>query len=725
MKPAYKILLAEKSYNQALEIQKLLTYNDHFDSDITYTSQYEEVISLLKKIQFDILLLDVRISDINPDEVINEIKEISSTISIITLISDSDEELGIETIHLGAQDYLVKTRLDEETLSHSIVFSFKRNNLIKQIRQGKLREQHIRFILELSFRSYSLSKLMRQALDLIISVLPGSPAIRACIFIAKENIDKFLLVAHRGFTDEMVESFSELPLTSCICGEPAKNNYLSYHNEKAGTGEHCRVPVLYNKKLLGTIIIIHKKKALEKPGFQKFLMSVADSLAEVIESKQTTRRLTTLAFFDTLTGLPNRNQFCYRLKHILSNARRYSYNFALLFLDLDRFKSINDSLGHHAGDLLLKETAKRLKTTVRESDIVARLSGDEFAIILSRIRHEQEAALVARKVCQNMNKPFFVSDNECIISASAGIAVFPSDGEYMNKLLVNADTAMYYVKKHGKAHFHFYNPEMNAEAEEYAKIETSLYQALNQEELVLYFQPEISVRTHDIVGVESLLRWKHPKKGIIYPGDFLGIAEKTGLIGQVNEWVLQKVIEHIFHWQKLKLPPVRVSLNISGHVLLQKEQLEKIIGILKRNDIHIPMDYIEIEISENYLINHREHVVKGIKEISSLGLRFSINDFGSEYCSLKYLHDLPLYKLKIDKSFIRNLDTENKSYSLVKSIISMGHSFGLKVIAEGVERKEQFDILEALECDEVQGFLLSKPMPEDEFIRYLQEKRTG
>lgn len=721
MKPSYKILLAEKNYNQALEIQKLLSYSDHFDSQISYTSQYEEVISLLKKIKFDILLLDVRISDIHPGEIINEIKELSGSTSIITLISDVDEEQGIETIHLGAQDYLVKTRLDEDILAHSIIFSFKRNNLIKQIRQGKLREQHIRFILELSFKSYSLSKLMRQALDLIISVLPGSLALQAGIFIAKENIDKLLLVAHRGLSDELSESLSEIPLALCICGRPAENNYLSYHEEKDTIGEHCRVPILYNKKLLGTIIIILKKMYTKKPGFQKFLMSVADSLAEVIENKQTTQRLKTLAFFDTLTGLPNRNQFCYRLKHILSNAKRYTYNFALLFLDLDRFKSINDSLGHHAGDVLLKETAKRLKATVRESDIVARLSGDEFAVILSRIRHEQEAALVARKVCQNLNKSFFVSDNECIISVSAGIAVFPTDGEYMNKLLVNADTAMYYVKKHGKAHFHFYNPEMNAEAEEYAKIETSLYQALNQDELVLYFQPEISVRTNDIVGVESLLRWKHPKKGIIYPGDFLGIAEKTGLIGQVNEWVLQKVIQHILHWQKLKLPPVRVSLNISGHVLLQKLQLEKIINILKRNDI--PTDYIEIEISESYLINHPEHVVKGIKEINNLGLRFSINDFGSEYCSLKYLQDLPVYKLKIDKSFIRTIDSDKKSYSLVKSIVSMGHSLGLKVIAEGVERKKQLDILQALECDEVQGFLISKPMPEKVFIRYLKEKK--
>lgn len=721
MKPSFKILLAEKNYNQALEIQKLLSYSDHFHSNISYTSQYEEVISLLKKMKFDILLLDVRITDIHPGEIINEIKEISSTTSIITLISDVDEEQGMKTIHLGAQDYLIKTRLDEDTLIHSIIFSYKRNNLIKQIRQGKLREQHIRFILELSFKSYSLSKLMRQALDLIISVLPGTSGLQAGIFVAKENIDKLLLLAHRGFTDEMIESSGEIPLASCICGKPADNNYLSYHNKKDAIGEHCRVPVLYNKKFLGTIILILKKHYLKKPGFQKFLMSVADSLAEVIESKQITQRLKTLAFFDTLTGLPNRNQFCYRLKHILSNAKRYTYSFALLFLDLDRFKSINDSLGHHAGDMLLKETAKRLKATVRESDIVARLSGDEFAIILSRIRHEQEAALVARKVCQSLNSPFFVSDNECIISASAGIAVFPADGEYMNKLLVNADTAMYYVKKHGKAHFHFYNPEMNAEAEEYAKIETSLYQALNQDELVLYFQPEVSLKTHDIVGVESLLRWKHPKKGLIYPGDFLGIAEKTGLIGQVNEWVLQKVIEHILYWQRLALPPVRVSLNISGHVLLQKVQLEKIISILKQNDI--PTDNIEIEISENYLINHPGHVVNGIKEINSLGLRFSINDFGSEYCSLKYLQDLPVYKLKIDKSFIRTIDSNKKSYSLVKSIVSMGHSLGLKVIAEGVERKEQLNILETLECDEIQGFLISKPMPENMFIRYLEQKK--
>jgi diguanylate cyclase (GGDEF)-like protein len=302
------------------------------------------------------------------------------------------------------------------------------------------------------------------------------------------------------------------------------------------------------------------------------------SLAEVIESKHATERLKTLAFFDTLTGLHNRNHFCHRLKYAIACANRYKNKFALLFCDIDRFKSINDSLGHKAGDILLKETASRLKTTVRESDIAARLSGDEFAIILSRINHEQEAVLVARKICSSLNIPFLIMNNGCIITVSIGIAVFPDDGQYMNKLLVNADTAMYYVKKYGKAAFHFYNPEMNKEAEEYAKIETSLYEALNRDELALYFQTEIDLTT-------------------------------------------------------------------------------------------------------------------------------------------------PLYKLKIDNSFIRRIDTDNKSYSLVKSITSMGHSLGLRVIAEGVERKKQMDILNTLRCDEAQGFFISKPLAKKNLITYVMKNR--
>ncbi|MBN2441635.1 MAG: EAL domain-containing protein [Spirochaetales bacterium] len=721
MNLSYKILLAEKNYNQALEIQKLLSYNDHFDSHISYTPHYEEVLRLVKKKEFDIILLDLGITGRRPAEIIGEIRDLSSTPSIIALIDEVDEGEGIEAIHSGAQDYLIKSRVDVDILSHSIIFSLKRSHLLKQINQGKLREQHIRLILELSFKSYSLSKLMLQALDLIISILPASPEVQAGIFIAKENIEKLLLVAHRGFSDARADSFSEIPLGTCICGKQVDNNSLVFHDTLDSVNEHFRVPILYNKKFLGVIIIIFEKKYVTTMSFEKLLLSVADSVAEVIESKQTTQHLKTLAFFDTLTGLPNRNQFCYRLKHVLANAKRYKYKFALLFLDLDRFKLINDSLGHHAGDMLLKETAQRLKSTVRESDIVARLSGDEFAVILTRIRHEQEVSLVARKVCKNLNEPFFVSDNECIISASAGIAVFPGDGEYMNRLLVNADTAMYYVKKHGKSNFHFYNPEMNAEAAEYAKIETSLYQALNNNELILFFQPEIDVKTHTIVGVESLLRWNHPKQGIIFPADFLGIAEKTGLIGQINEWVLQKVIEHILSWQKQNIPHLRISLNISGHMLLQKARLENIIGILKKSNI--PLDFIEIEISENYLINHPDDLVNGIKDINKLGLRFSINDFGSGYCSLKYLQELPIYKLKIDKSFIHTIDTNTKSFALVKSIISMGHSLGLIVIAEGVERNEQLDILRELGCDEVQGFLLSKPLPENEFMQYLKESK--
>ena len=445
--------------------------------------------------------------------------------------------------------------------------------------------------------------------------------------------------------------------------------------------------------------------------------------SDITERKMAEEKLRRLAKFDPLTELPNRSFLKERLEKALSHAEREWQQLGVLFLDLDRFKQINDSLGHNVGDRLLQIVAQRLGRCVRKHDTVARISGDEFVILLENIPDAQSAAHVAEKVLDSLNVPMQLEGNEVTVSTSIGISVYPNDGADAAILLKNADTAMYHAKSEGRNNFQYYAPEMNASAFERLSLENALRKAVSGGELLLYFQPRFNTTTGQVVGAEALVRWQHPKRGMVSPGEFIPVAEETGLIKVLGDWVMQKAIACIADWQqRFSLDPVfRVSVNLSPRQLIHDDLREKILGMLRSHKV--AGSRLELEITEGVLMDRKGRGVKQLQELESMGLCVSVDDFGTGYSSMNYLKDLPINVLKIDQSFVRDIERDPQDAAIVNTIIQLAHSLSLQVVAEGVETEGQLDYLKRHGCELVQGFLLGKPMPEEAFCSLLQEKQ--
>ena len=436
-------------------------------------------------------------------------------------------------------------------------------------------------------------------------------------------------------------------------------------------------------------------------------ISVFSDISAIKESEQ---RLNHLAHHDILTGLPNRLLFSVNLTQTLERAKRHKYLVGLLFIDLDRFKIINDTLGHAAGDHLLEKIAERLKQSVRAEDTVARLGGDEFTIILSQIHHPEDAAILAKKIIETLSQAMEVNQQEVVTSASIGISIFPDDAQTGEDLAKAADAAMYRAKDSGRGTYKFYSTDLTTRAMEHLELERDLRQAIQKKEFVLHYQPQYSLRTNQLVGVEALLRWQHPTHGLILPDKFINFAEETGQIKAITEWVLSTVIHQIQHWLQLGLPAFRVSVNISGREVMNNDILVKLKNVIEHSNIDVDAFHLELEITESVLQNATQSA-QILKELKTLGVSLAIDDFGTGYSSLSRLKHFPIDTLKIDRSFVKDLPLNQDDGAIASAVIALGQSLNLRVIAEGTETKEQIRFLRDLGCDEVQGFVLSKPLP--------------
>jgi diguanylate cyclase (GGDEF)-like protein len=481
----------------------------------------------------------------------------------------------------------------------------------------------------------------------------------------------------------------------------------------------------------GTNRFVHQEMEVQSDGAGR-ITQIAGIAQDVTERRIAEEKIRDLAYFDSVTGLPNRRYLKEFMHRAISSAKRHQQRFAVLFLDLDNFKCINDTLGHDAGDVLLREVGVRLLACSRRTDCtshpvseqkdiapVTRLGGDEFVIVLTDIQDGQNAAQVAQRVADALSVPVPIAGNEITVTACVGIAVFPADGDDADTLLKNADAAMYHAKSQGRNGYAFYAKPLHDRALKRLSLEASLRKALKHGEFLLHLQPRLDLGLQRVIGAEALIRWQHPGDGLVPPSEFIPLAEETGLILPIGEWVIREACRYAASWQKTISSNLRVSVNLSAVQFKQRGYAKCVEAVLRETGL--PPRCLELELTESLLMANTRASILTLAELTALGVNVSIDDFGTGYSSLSYLKQFPLTALKIDRSFVRDIPDDPDDLAIVNATIALAHSLRLRAIAEGVEKAAQLDFLTTLGCDEVQGYLIARPMPVDQFERWMGE----
>jgi len=486
--------------------------------------------------------------------------------------------------------------------------------------------------------------------------------------------------------------------------------------EIASSGKPCKVQAPVHEK--------DEVGALAR-GFNRMLKRIQererDLKRELTERRRAEQRLARLAHYDTVTRLPNRNRFNGYLTELLAAAGQSNEVFALLFVDLDNFKIVNDTLGHPVGDLLLKAVAERLRKCVRENDVVCRLGGDEFTVILRDIRTSGNAGQVAEKLVEALARPFQIVGRDVQVSCSVGISLFPQDGGDANKLMKCGDMAMYHAKKCGRNNFQFFSPEMDASARRRLILETGLRRALEKSEFLLEYQPQIDIRTGEIVGAEALIRWQSTNMGIVLPNDFIPVAEETGLIVPIGEWVLWTACSQASAWQKEGHPPMRVSVNLSARQFREPTIVRMIANVLELTGLDPTL--LVLELTESVLLEDSDAASVKAQDLRAMGMLLAIDDFGTGYSSIGYLKRLPINEIKIDRSYVSGIPDDTDDAELAQAVIAMAHGLGIEIVAEGVETPAQLDFLAAHRCTRAQGHLIAPALPPAAFDQFLRTHR--
>ena len=479
-------------------------------------------------------------------------------------------------------------------------------------------------------------------------------------------------------------------------------------------------PILIDGSLRAIFSLGYRAETIGAVEDVGLVRDIIDRLAVALATADRDEKLYRQAHFDFLTGLPNRQLFNDRLEQHIIHARRKQERAAVLYIDLDRFKNINDSLGHASGDKLLRKVSERMANCVRETDTVSRLGGDEFVVLLSNVSSPKDAGYITEHIISEISKPYIISGREIFINASVGIVIYPEDGKDTKELLAHADAAMYHAKESGRGRYKFFEESMNTEIVRRIEMETAMRHALERDEFCLYYQPQIDLGSGKVKAIEALIRWNHPELGLVMPGKFVPLAEECGLIEPIGEWVLEAACTQFQVWRQQGIAPEKLAVNISSRQFMRDNFIDVIGRTIDKTKI-LPQE-LELEITESLLLNESINTKSMFDKLAEMGVQLAIDDFGTGYSSLSYLKRFSVHTLKIDRAFTRDIPADEQATTLTLSIIAMAHALNMDVVAEGVETREQLVLLREHQCDCVQGFFFSKPLPVPEVTRYLAEQ---
>jgi diguanylate cyclase (GGDEF)-like protein/PAS domain S-box-containing protein len=690
-RPIKQLLLIEDNAGDARLIREMFNEHGALDIELVRATTMSEAEAQLSQRMFDIMLLDLGLPDSQGLDAVRRAHSAAPRVPLVVLTGMDDESLAAQALQVGAQDYLIKGQIETRGLLRALRYAVERKTMEEALFVEKERAQ--------------------VTLNCIGDAVICTDA--------SGNIT-FLNIVAEKMTSWSRQEANGRPMAAVFQILDANTRETTPHPMEISVDKNCTVHLPANCILLrrdgsevpieNSVAPIHDREG--KPtGAVVVFRDVSAARAMALE-------MTHSAQHDFLTGMPNRMLLNDRVNQAIAWAQRHAKKVAVLFLDLDGFKHINDSLGHATGDKLLQSVAKRLVECVRGSDTVSRQGGDEFVVLLTEVGLSEDAAITARRMLQTVAQAHSVDQHDLHVTTSIGVSVFPDDGQDAETLIKNADTAMYQAKENGRQSYQFFKPAMNVRAVERQSIEESLRRALEREEFLVQYQPKVNLKTLEITGAEALIRWKHPVRGMVPPSDFIPIAEDCGLIVPIGNWVLREACKQARTWMDAGLPLATMAVNISAMEFRDEDFLDGVFRILRETGLDPAA--LELELTESVLMKRAESTQSILKILRGSGIQLAVDDFGTGYSSLSYLRKFPIDALKIDQSFIRQITTAPDETTIVTAVISMGRSLKLRVVAEGVETMEELTFLQAHQCEEAQGYYFSRPVLPERFAQLLK-----
>jgi len=686
-----QVLVVEDNAGDARLLREMFRSEDPDRFEITHLLRMRDAEIHLANRGTDVVLLDMGLPDGHGVDTVRRARAADPSIPIIVLTGLDDEDLAAEAMKAGAQDYLIKGQIENRALPRALRHAIERHRMQESLFVEKERAQVTLNCIGDAVICADISGNIT-FLNLVAEKMTGWSCQESAGRLMAE-VFRILDATTRKTTPNPIEL---AVLHNRIVHLPLNCNLIRRDGVEISI-EDSVAPIHDREgRAIGAVIVFRD-------------VSATRALAlEVAHSAQ----------HDFLTGLPNRVLFNDRVSRAISLAPRHAQKVAVLFLDLDGFKHINDSLGHPAGDKLLQSIAKRLQACVRDSDTVSRQGGDEFVVLLSEMTRSEDAAITARRMLQAVAEVHSIDRHDLHVTASIGLSVYPDDGMDAETLIKNADTAMYQAKENGRQSYQFFKPEMNVRAVERQSIEEHLRRALERDEFALHYQPKVNLRTGKIAGAEALIRWTNPKLGSVSPGQFIPVAEDCGLIVPIGRWVLREACTQARDWIDAGFSMGSVAVNISAMEFRDEEFIESVFAILK--ETRLDPEFLELELTESVLMKRAESAASVLKALRARGVQVAVDDFGTGYSSLSYLRKFPIDALKIDQSFVREITCAPAETTIVAAIISMGRSLNLRVVAEGAETQEELAFLQAHECDQAQGYFFSRPVGARQFAKLLE-----